>query len=879
MNAQAFAERFRYFAGYDPYPWQTRLFSQLLSGPIPRQLAIPTGLGKTSVMLVWFLALAEQAEKGKLTLPRRLVYVVNRRTVVDQATAIAEGIRHKLLASTPIAATIRDSLARVSAIPDSPLAISTLRGEFADNGEWKQDPSRPSIVVGTVDMVGSKLLFAGFGDSRKRRPVHAGLVGQDTLLVHDEAHLDPAFAELLQQVEALQRKDAASGRGLQVMSLSATLRAPSGEAFSLSEDDRGHPLASKRLTAAKELRLHLAEKQKIPEKLAELAAAFEQSRVRVLVFVRSPRDAQEVASRVRKVLGPDSTSRVALLTGTMRGFERDRLLQTEPVFRSFLEATTPDATLYLVATSAGEVGVDLDADHLITELAPLDSLLQRLGRVNRRGGEGRRAQVHVVVPKDLDDGDPLAEALAATHELLRRWSERHRPCDLSPQNIETLLRQTPEEERARAYSPTPATVPLTDLHLDFLAATSLDELPPGSPDVPTLLHGLEPDEPEVTLFWRQELALLAAAGETRTRAWLELCPPAQRELVRLPLSHFLRDFLGRLKKRAGDEQLAKPVAVFGPGRFRLATLGEVAQWGPGAFAFAYLGLDASLGGLDPRTGMPDPSVETPAGDVAELSPSDEKTRIRILQELTPEGAVQLRTLAGEPWEKPADWELLGAVPIAEDEECQVVTSLCLFAPRPEAAREEAEHVTGHLTLDAHISHVEGWAKLLAQNLHLEQELEEALAIAARWHDRGKASKLWQYFARAENAPEPLAKADRYRDPRVLAGFRHEWASLRLFWQAHREHRELPVLLAFHLIASHHGWGRPHFPPSTNDPDAAPSAQHQLAIEVANTYAALQHRLGWWRLAWLEAVFRAADALASRYGPPPESFSGKEATAP
>ena len=48
----------------------------------------------------------------------------------------------------------------------------------------------------TIDMIGSKLLFSGYGDGRYKRPQHAGLIGQDSLIVHDEAHLTPAFSKL-----------------------------------------------------------------------------------------------------------------------------------------------------------------------------------------------------------------------------------------------------------------------------------------------------------------------------------------------------------------------------------------------------------------------------------------------------------------------------------------------------------------------------------------------------------------------------------------------------------------------------------------------------------------------------------------------------------
>lgn len=46
---------------------------------------------------------------------------------------------------------------------DRSLPISTLRGQFVDNRDWLADPAAPAIVVGTVDMIGSRLLFMGYG--------------------------------------------------------------------------------------------------------------------------------------------------------------------------------------------------------------------------------------------------------------------------------------------------------------------------------------------------------------------------------------------------------------------------------------------------------------------------------------------------------------------------------------------------------------------------------------------------------------------------------------------------------------------------------------------------------------------------------------------
>ena len=49
-------------------------------------------------------------------------------------------------------------------------------------------------------MIGSKLLFSGYGDGPYRRAHHAGLMGQDTLIVHDEAHLSLPFSDMLRSV-------------------------------------------------------------------------------------------------------------------------------------------------------------------------------------------------------------------------------------------------------------------------------------------------------------------------------------------------------------------------------------------------------------------------------------------------------------------------------------------------------------------------------------------------------------------------------------------------------------------------------------------------------------------------------------------------------
>src|SRR5262245_41124299 len=91
-----FEKCFRQLTGNVPFDWQERLFQKFLNGDFPDACDIPTGLGKTSVMTVWLIALAYLIRVRERKIPLRLVYVVDRRVIVDQATAEAENLLRKL---------------------------------------------------------------------------------------------------------------------------------------------------------------------------------------------------------------------------------------------------------------------------------------------------------------------------------------------------------------------------------------------------------------------------------------------------------------------------------------------------------------------------------------------------------------------------------------------------------------------------------------------------------------------------------------------------------------------------------------------------------------------------------------------------------------
>src|SRR5260370_2485534 len=76
----------------------------------------------------------------------------------------------------------------------------------------------------------------------------------------------------------------------------------------------------------------------------------------------------------------------------MRGYEKAKL-----DFSPF-KTSHPDGKHVLIATSAGEVGLDVSCEFLITEVATAERLAQRFGRCNR-WSESDEAFVYVVKPE------------------------------------------------------------------------------------------------------------------------------------------------------------------------------------------------------------------------------------------------------------------------------------------------------------------------------------------------------------------------------------------------------------------------------------------------------------------------------------------------
>lgn len=86
LESDSFESLFEKLTGFQPQCRQKRSYHKYFLSDLPRVIDLPTGLGKTMIMAIWLIARIKHPEK----IPTRLIYVVDRRTVVDQAIAMAK---------------------------------------------------------------------------------------------------------------------------------------------------------------------------------------------------------------------------------------------------------------------------------------------------------------------------------------------------------------------------------------------------------------------------------------------------------------------------------------------------------------------------------------------------------------------------------------------------------------------------------------------------------------------------------------------------------------------------------------------------------------------------------------------------------------------
>ncbi|AJE23689.1 CRISPR-associated protein (plasmid) [Azotobacter chroococcum NCIMB 8003] len=739
-------------------------------------------------------------------------------------------------------------------------------GVFGDD-DWVLYPERLSIVLTTVDQLGSRLLFRGYGVSPQRWSLHAGFFSDDTLIVVDEAHLNRPFLQTLAVLQG-------TGADLSVIPVTATSNLDGPEkCLSLDERDFAHDIVQLRRNASKRVRL-----QEVGASDQELSRA-------ALLALANLRNHPEVR-KIALVVNRASTARTlfeqirarkvdcALLTERMRPFEADRL--ANGVFhevRAGRHRYASDRLFVVIATHTIETGSDFDFDALISECAPLSALRQRFGRLDRLGqlGQSQGWVLHRSGQKaDLVYGDALPSAWAW---LMARAAEAGGYVDFGLNAFDQSLATAPAPAEGYLHAAT-----LLPRHIQILSQTG-----PYAPevDLTAWLHGHGHQVADVILIWRDDLSPLPAEDWITAVA---LLPPMLREGLPLP-APAARRFLNSAdsEDRNGTGHGRTVLCWRGPDDVCLITPEDIR---PGDT----LVLPAHYGGCD-RWGWAPESAQ-PVQDLADACQ---------LERLQAAGAAHRFTL------RLADghWPMVGQAARTietqtrillqlqqqrEEEEVELDAALkeayldllallaqlpgglvsALRDPRIEphpgglVIRGQGIEDLGDLietgrpvSLERHHRNVARWAETLSP--HHPQRWE--LVQAAGAHDAGKAEVHMQVLLHGHPLPAAcgpaLAKSARHslalHQAGLPRGFRHEFASL-VF-----EPMENPLVR--HLVATHHGQGRP-WSKSCSDSSAPGAGFAALQGHWLQHWNDLCQQYGPWRLAQLEWRLRAADARAT-----------------
>lgn len=582
MNRKGYSEWFGEVANVtEPWPWQASLAQQ---ADCQNQLIrIPTGMGKTlGVLAAWaFNRLVRQDQSW----PRRLVWCLPMRTLVEQTYQEA------------------CTLVQNAGLADQ-VSVNMLMGGVAAE-DWHHFPERPAIIVGTQDMLLSRALNRGYAASRARWPIDFGLLNHDALWVMDEVQLMDVGLATSAQLQAF--RDADSPKSLRsciTWWMSATLqpewlRTVDTEIYhtAWSQDICSIP-PEERVSGLWEITKACLTRAIEIKKAAEFAdciltahqQATDEGYGRITLVVCNTVDrAIETFNALAKC---GRTEGLELVHSRFRPAERENWRHR------FLtkDACQQGVDRIIVATQVVEAGVDISATCLVTELAPWSSLVQRFGRCARYGGTG----TVIVVDRGHDEKQAMPYS---SEELEAAWNTVQGLDNVSVKAIEELEQGLTPESLASLYPYSPA-------HL--LLRSEFDELFDTTPDLTGADLDISRfirsgDERDLQVFWQDVAPDSLPSSDSQ---------PERRELCSVPFL-MARDWLCGTETKTKRSPKLKP-------KMRA----WVWDWIDGKWVVPrrenllpgrVICVDSKCGGYDLRTGF-SPESKTNVTSVAPLVP-------------------------------------------------------------------------------------------------------------------------------------------------------------------------------------------------------------------------------------------------------------------
>jgi CRISPR-associated endonuclease/helicase Cas3 len=588
--------------------------------------------------------------------------------------------------------------------PETDIGVHTLMGGEVDES-WEVSPERPAILVGTQDMLLSRALNRGYAMSRYKWPVHFGLLNNDCLWVCDEVQLMGSGLATTTQLQAWRERFGGTAPSF-TWWMSATMESDWLETVDFAA--RARDMAITSLGPDDLACPTLKRRREAAKPSTQMEEAKEGELAGRIVQEHQPGSLTlavvNTVGRARRIY--EETAKAVRKRGggpeLVLAHSRFRPAERDAILKR-IQAPVGLQGRIVIATQVVEAGVDVSARVLFTDLAPWSSIVQRLGRCNRTGEYGGDCPARVFWIQ-------VGEKQARPYEVEEVAAAGDRLAKLIDASIPNL------ESAGGAGKPKIVNVVRKKDLLDLFDTTP--DLSGADIDIGRFIR--DGDETDAQVFWRE----IPAGGDPDPK-WSprreELCPAPRHEVAEL------------LQK--GERPAYRWDWL--EGRWRRTSAGEIR---PGE---VYL-LACRGGGYSPVTGWDAKGTET-----------------------------------------------VTEVPAPEDE--------------PESYDSDLPSRGRWITVARHTDRVAARTQDLIEVLRLTNA--EALLHAARWHDRGKGHDVFQ-GALPEDADHPKgkwAKAPGTFQRYKRRHFRHELASALAILQedsgaipeAHRN-------LAAYLAAAHHG---------------------------------------------------------------------------
>lgn len=397
-------KHFKDITGFESYSFQIELAEKILRGSNVIMQA-PTGSGKTWASILPYLI----ARKENINFPNKLIYVLPLRAL---ANSLYTDIKNnKFIKENNIKVTIQ-------------------------TGEHNEDPYflDGDIIFTTIDQVLSSVLCIPFSLSKRQWNINAGAI-LTSYLVFDEFHLLEPKRALATTFILLRKFKGKIPFCLMTATLSNKLldlmcKELNADRVSIDDSKLGEIKSQKNKKRYIEVLQHPITSDDVINNHKRLS----------IVICNTVQRCQKLYLEIKKKIRSNEKFRdTKIICINSRFISEDRKRIEQLIKNTFKKGSMENAIL--ISTQIIEVGIDISCDTMHTEISPISSFLQRIGRCARYEGEEGRIFIYDVLKENKKQSYlPYNEGLCKkTLAALRKMSKTNLDFLKSQKLIDEIL--------------------------------------------------------------------------------------------------------------------------------------------------------------------------------------------------------------------------------------------------------------------------------------------------------------------------------------------------------------------------------------------------------------------------------------------------------